>query len=199
MHAREPEVSDLDPTICGDQQVLRLDVAVHQPRDVGRVQPGRRRVEQRRDRASVGTALEPLGQRSTVDQLHGQVDLPIGQGVGVEQRHHVGMGQPRQSAGLVEQRAAVRGAARSHQLERDGALESLVPRAVDLAVGTASEPFEDQVPADADHRGRLREQTPADPRHRQIFGEVGAPLEEGRRGAAMARRVHGPDHANTRR
>ena len=69
---REPEVGDLRLPGLGDQHVLRLDVAVHDPEPVRLGEPGEHLLHdgERRGHAEGAAGAQHVAQRAAVDQLH---------------------------------------------------------------------------------------------------------------------------------
>jgi hypothetical protein len=131
----QAEVGHLDPPLGGDQDVLRLDVAVH---DAGRVRR-RQPVEHARHDLERGRGGEPPAvpeqalQRAAGHELHRQVqERPVG--ALVEDRHHVLVRQPRHRLGLADEPAPellVPGQLGVHDLERHLAVEPRVGGLVD--------------------------------------------------------------------
>ncbi len=157
----QPEVGDLDPAVVGDQHVLRLDVAVDQPRPVGRAEGREHRLHQRQRPLRRHRALldDGVPQGVAGDQLHhdeqGAVDglvLAL-----VVDRHDVGVrqsgGRPRLahepgSEGFIVAEAGV------HDLDRHRAVEPEVGAFVDAGHAPSGDPGADPVAAvehPADH------------------------------------------------
>ena len=99
--ANQPEIGDLDVALVGDQDVLGLDVAVHQARPMRGGQPAQHRAQHRhhgvrRHRAPFG---QQLAQRAALDELHDQKRVPGVQTLVVD-RDQPGVLQPGDGAGL---------------------------------------------------------------------------------------------------
>ncbi len=131
----QAEVRHLQPAVGGQQDVLRLDVAVH---DAGRVRGGQA-VEhaghdvQRRRRGEPAAFAEHLLERAPGHVFHGQVQKrPVG--ALVEDRDHVLVRQPRDRLGLADEPAdelLVPGQLGVHDLERHLAVQPGVHGQVD--------------------------------------------------------------------
>ena len=140
--ARDAEVGDLDALVVVEQEVRRLDVAMHDPVRVRSVE--RRRglpepVERAADRLGA-VALEAVGERSAREILHHDVGAAIVL-ADVEDRDRVGrVREPGDGEPLAREaasdRVVVRESARE-QLDRDDAREVGVLRPVDLAHAAA--------------------------------------------------------------
>nr|WP_238705462.1 hypothetical protein [Serinicoccus profundi] len=133
----QPEVGDLDPALApvGEQDVLRLDVAVHQPAPV-RLGEGLGDGQQQGHGPTGGhrgVLGDDVAQRRALDELHRQEDDLLVLTLVVD-TDDVRVGQPRRSAGLGDEaphEGVVVGQVRPHDLERDRAVQPEVPRAVD--------------------------------------------------------------------
>jgi hypothetical protein len=134
----QPEVGDLGHAGLGQEHVLRLEVAMHQPGGVGGGQalPGgptaRQRLAPRPTRS-----LEPAPQGATGQILHRHEDVVAVAPDGVD-GDDVWMGQPRHRGGLALQ--AIEAGAGVVQLDRDRAIERGVVGQVDHAHAAGAEP-----------------------------------------------------------
>ncbi len=103
----QTEVGDLDLTAVADQHVLGLHVPVHQPGIVGRRQRREHRLDdlERPQRSQRCLAVDDVAQGLAVDVLHHDVrpaGLAIDQVLAlVEDRHHIGVGQPGSGSGFT--------------------------------------------------------------------------------------------------
>jgi hypothetical protein len=140
----DAEVGHLHGAVGSDQQVGRLDVAVHDPGGVRGGQPGGDLTQQvqRPLRRQPALARQHRRQRLAVHQLHDQVDQPVaagGDGLSlavVVQDGDVRVGQPGRQAGLGAepgQEDRVAGELALEHLDRDLAAEHPVLPAPDLA------------------------------------------------------------------
>jgi hypothetical protein len=131
----QPEVGDLDPAVVGDEDVLGLDVAVHDPGAVRGGERGDDRLQQRerprrRHRALLG---DGVAQGVPGDQLHRQEDGAVVLALVVD-RHDVGVRQLGRGARLAHEAGGEVGAvteAGVHDLDRDGAVQAQVEGLVD--------------------------------------------------------------------
>src|SRR5205814_9044932 len=100
---REPEVEDLEKTVAARQDVLGLEIAVH---ETGRVRDLERlgRLAQHPERllGRPGLAAPPLAERLPIDELHGHVERALGL-ADIMDDDDVGMVEGRGGARLVEQ------------------------------------------------------------------------------------------------
>ena len=119
--ADEPEVGDLDLAAVGDQNVLRLHVAVHQPLVVCHREAAEHRAEHRGDRVRRHRAAldKQFTQRAAVNQFHHQKRVLSVDALVVD-RHQAGVLQLCDGAGLAleaRQELAVTGIAGIHDLQ----------------------------------------------------------------------------------
>ena len=130
--SREAEVEQLH-AVGREEDVRRLQVAVHDPARVERLERGQHRERDRhRLRHAQRPALQPLAERLAFEQLHRDEELPLVLADVVELAD-VRVVDARRGPGLALE-ALARGlvsAQRAHRLERDGAVEPLVARGVD--------------------------------------------------------------------
>ena len=132
--AHQTEVGDLDLAVVGDQHVLRLDVAVHQP---GRGVPPpvrRARAQHRGDgvRRHRPAFAQQLPQRAALDELHHQ-KRDAGRRALVVDGDQAGILQPGDSTGLAlkpGQELVVAGIARVHDFSATGSVQPDVHAAV---------------------------------------------------------------------
>jgi hypothetical protein len=91
----QPEVRDLDPVVVGEQDVLGLDVAVHDPGLMGGAQGRQHRLHHLEGlpRAEVAALTDQVAQRTAADELHREEHVPL-VGALVVDRDHVGVGEP---------------------------------------------------------------------------------------------------------
>jgi hypothetical protein len=68
----DPEVGDLHSTVCGDQEILRLEVAVHDVALLGECEPREHRLEHTADLGE-GHSPDVRAQRAVLDVLHRDV------------------------------------------------------------------------------------------------------------------------------
>ena len=134
-HPGQAEVSDLDRMAVGQQHVLRLDIAVHQPRGMGCGQPGQHAFDDvlRFPRAQPPTVVQQVAQGLAGHVLHGQEqDAAIG--ALVVHADHVRMGQPGHGPGLTHEAAhevLIVGELGMHDLQRDRAVQPGIRAQVD--------------------------------------------------------------------
>jgi hypothetical protein len=120
-----PHAVDPPGAVLGDHHVVGLEVAVDQPRRVGRRQPAAGLHEHRHDLVPRPTsAPQPALERHAGDELHGDEHL-VAERPDLVHRHHVRVGQPRHRLGLAQQAGLTEGAAaggvrhpRPQQLDR---------------------------------------------------------------------------------
>ncbi len=102
--AGQAEVGDLDPAVVGEDDVLGLDVAVH---DAGRV-CRRERVEHRLEdverlaRGQDAALAEHLAQRAALQVLHREEEQAVVLAL-VEDGDDAGVGEPGRRAGLADE------------------------------------------------------------------------------------------------
>ena len=157
---RQAEVQDLDPAVAGDEQIGRLDVAVHDAAFVRRGEPAGnldRIVDHRARRQR--PPVHPLAKRLADEQLG---DDPGGAVVhaDVVDRDDIRVIQAARRASFLFEPALAIGIAREcrrQDLDRDLALQLRVARAIDLAHAADAEASEDLESADAIARGRPME------------------------------------------
>jgi hypothetical protein len=131
----EPEVGHLDPAVPPEQDVLRLDVAVHQPGLVRGGQRPQHRLEQvQRLPGRQRPVVDDVAQGAPLDVLHHQVGgAAHGVGALVVDGHHVGAGQLGRRARLPHEavdEVRVLREGRPHHLHRDGPVQRQVGAAV---------------------------------------------------------------------
>ena len=139
---RQPEIGDLGRAVGGEQDVGRLQIAVHDPALVGRLHGLGQRGQQRgRLAGRLRRARQGLGQAAPLDELHGEVRpaLVVAHVVDLDD---VRVPQARHRLRFaLEPRPLVRpgvGAGEQH-LEGDEAVEPQVPGLVDDAHAPAAE------------------------------------------------------------
>ena len=140
--AREAEVAQVDLVVGAEEDVRRLDVAVHEPgvmcgvQAVGDVGHDRGRLL-RRERPGGG---DPLAQVVAVDEPHGDVRAPIALAVVVD-RNDVGVLDRRRGSRLAQEalaNARIPEQSRRDHLQRHGAVEAQLRGLVDDAHATAT-------------------------------------------------------------
>ena len=137
---RDPEVRDARPPIGSDENVARLDVAVHEPTVVRRGEAfagvpecG----EEGRPVAGLLMGLGPSREVLAVDELHREERSAL-VNAGVMHRDHTGMGELGEKPSLAnELRLVASGPAQ--QLDRDLAVEQRIEARVDLAAAAFAE------------------------------------------------------------
>ena len=148
--AREAEVRDLHLPVRGEQDVLGLDVAVHQ---AGAVRPGEapeHRHEQLEGAVRVHRRLacDDLAQGGSVHELEHQVQHAVVGAPLVQHGHHVGVVEPggglRLAFGPGDEAGVVR-EVRVHDLQGHGAVEALVQALVDGRRSPVGDPPENAV------------------------------------------------------
>ena len=158
---REPEVGEIDMLRAVEQDVRRLDVAVHEAACVRSVQRGR---DLRADRDRPAGSSAPFGSEqraeiAAVHEPHREIDAPVDvarvvdrDDIRVLERHHE-LRLAREA--LAE--ALVPGQGRRHQLQRDRPLQAQVVGPVHDAHPAAAEqlldPVSEEVAADVDGCG----------------------------------------------
>ena len=176
--ARQAEVGDLDATVGRQQHVLRLDVAVHQVRAVGRGQ----RVEDRLGRgqrlgdAQRAALAQVPAQVGALDVLHREV-AGLAVDALVEDAHEARVGELGRGACLAAEAGDELGPAgalrevRVHHLDRDLAVQPPVAREVDGGHAAAGDPgqhlvtpvdevTDERVDEGGRHGGSLRSRAP---------------------------------------
>ena len=141
------------PAAVLQQDVLGLDVAVHEPGVVGGLQPVEQLPAQLHGLldAQVPPPVEQVPQRGAGHVLHHDIGQALMDAL-VEHGHHVRMREPRDGLGLVREGLHVepRHTGGRDHLHRDSAVEALVVRLVDIGHAAArDEPFEPIAPVDA--------------------------------------------------
>jgi hypothetical protein len=162
LQAREPEIEHLHATVAADDRVVGLEVAVHHAGLVRGGQPRSRLHELLDDlvgRPPVGR--DPPPQRLPLDELHRHEQqrlLRVGpcrhrvlDHADVVDRHHVGVRELGQRLRLAEQslprsRSARRTPPRTHDFERDLAVELGVVGGIDDSHPAAAHPKQHHVP-----------------------------------------------------
>src|SRR5689334_16391513 len=71
------EVTDENATIVADEHVVRFEVTMHEPRFVGGRQTASGRFQYVQDFAPRVRRASPIRQRRAIDELHGDIDLPV--------------------------------------------------------------------------------------------------------------------------
>ena len=174
-HAGDPEVGDREPVALVEQQVARLDVAMHDAgvmRGVecagGLAQPAQRGVVG--DRAPLP---QPVADRAAAHQLHHHEGAAVVL-ADIVDRHHVRMrreARGRSRLALEAQpRAVVLGQVGGEHLDRDGAVQDLVVRLPDAGHPAVRDVADDAVAlgqGNASRAGRgRRDAYPSGPRHK---------------------------------
>lgn len=149
--SRQAEVDDLDVTVRGHPEVLRLEVPVRDPlRMRGRQSRGDLDAVLQRLARGQRAGAELVAQRPSLEPLHHRVGhSPIG--ADVVDRHDVGMGQGRHGPGLpfeARERFGTIGRMARKDLDGDGAIQAAVARFVDFAHPAGAERGEDLVRAE---------------------------------------------------
>ena len=147
--ARQSEIDDPRPPVLVQQHVLRLEVAVHQPRRMGRRQPPPRRDEDVQHLAPVARAVaQPALERPAAQELHRQEDLPV-EDADVVHRDHVRVRQPRHRLRLAQKARApgilAAELASLEELEGDLSIQLRIVGAVHDAHRAAAHALDDQV------------------------------------------------------
>ncbi|MFT3768182.1 MAG: hypothetical protein QM820_22250 [Minicystis sp.] len=138
-HLGDAEVEHLDEegislAALGDEDVVRLDVAVDDAVLVGALQGAAHLLHQRLGggEAEAAAALEQLGEGEAAEQLHHEVRDGVVDGAVVHDLHHVRVRDARGGAGLAleagDERGVARGALGADELHRDVGLERDVTR-----------------------------------------------------------------------
>jgi hypothetical protein len=160
---RQPEVQHPHPPVLPDQHVLRLKIAVHQPRRVRRRQPAPRLHEHLHDLRPAPPRPRPLAQPQPAHELHRQEHPPV-RDPDLVHVDHVRVGQPRLRLRLAQQRPRLRRPGRPLQeLDRHLAIQLLVVRREHHPHPAAAEQLEQRVapdlarlPEPREHRLELR-------------------------------------------
>src|SRR5579883_3052471 len=150
VHARDPEIHDLDDAAVGDHQVRRLDVAMNDPQTVGMGEPVKGLRENRKALAhgQMVPVREQLLEGAAADQLHhheGPLPFDVfveGGDVGV-----VEIGEPLRFAVKAGEELAVAAQFRAQHLDRHLPPENRIPSAVDLPDAALAEQLAQFVPA----------------------------------------------------
>ena len=184
----QPEVGDLELAPIADQHVLRLDVAVHQPRVVGAGQGGEHRLDQlqRPERGHGCLPVDHVAQGPTVDVLHhdvGPAHVPVQPVLTlVEDRDNVRMRELGRGPGLAVELAGELGVVTQtdvHHLDRDGPRQPGVHRLIDRRHAASGEALGDLIATVQ----QLPDQGVANCGHGHICSEHGG--EVGRVGRAL--------------
>jgi hypothetical protein len=146
----QPEVSDLDRIAVAEQDVLRLDVPVHDPRLVGGSQAAEHPADdvERLARAEPAALAQQFPQRPAGDVLHDQVQQ-ASVGTLVVDGDHVRAGQPRHRprlAGKAPDEFRIVGQLRVSDLERHRTIQLGVGAQVDRGHAAAGDPGAHPVP-----------------------------------------------------
>ena len=129
----DAEVEQLGFALVVDQDVARLDVAMHDQVAVCMRDRGADLAEQHEARAQrQRLARAPVGDRGAVDVVDRHPRLPERVDAGVDEARDVGVRQPREDAAFAGEPLRERGDAAAHALDRDALL--------DRAVGAFAEP-----------------------------------------------------------
>lgn len=131
----QAEVGDLHPAVVPYEDVLRLHVAVHEPRPVRRPERGEDRLQdvQRRPGPQRPALAQHVPQGAARHILHRQVDVRA-LGALVEDRDHVGVREARHRLGLPDEaldEGDVGGERRVHHLEGEHPVQAGVHGPVD--------------------------------------------------------------------
>ena len=194
----QAEVDELHPPARVDQQVVGLDVAVHEPSLVDRAQAVADTCIGRDDRSprGPGRAL-PLAQRRTFDVLH--LDhRALARGVDLVDLQDVVVTDASERLGLSDRpgdeqpRVAV---GRLEQLERDLATELDVAREVHVTHRTAAEPALDHPLAKPSRWGLLARELLTDLGQVQLLVEIDGDLPRPGGGEAVVGLGSGTGHA----
>ena len=155
LHGGEPEVGHPHAAGVVDEDVVRLEVAVHDAGGVGGGQTLAGALEHVHHLAPRACApRQPGPQGAPGHQLHGQEDL-VGVGADVVDGDHVRVRQLPQGLRLAQEPPAGRLAPRiADQLERHLAIEIAIVGRIDHAHGAGAEPLDDDIAADRGPAGR---------------------------------------------
>ena len=175
----DPEVEQLDHAVGADQDVARLDVAVHDQVAVGMRHRGQDVVEQREAPFDVEAALVAVaGDGLPGDEVEHQVRLPGRRHAGVDEARDVRVRQSRQDGAFALEPLAA-GVAQHRpvqQLDGDEAADALVgaPRPPHAAAAALAEERLDHVAADhgALERRRLGGRQLGDDAQRRLVEEM---------------------------
>ncbi|CAA9286601.1 MAG: hypothetical protein AVDCRST_MAG48-175, partial [uncultured Friedmanniella sp.] len=188
---RQAEVGDLDLPAVGEQHVLGLDVAVHEPGVVRRGQRGEHGLDdlERPGRRHRRLAEDDVAERGAVDVLHDDVGpdgVPVEDGPAlVEHGDDAGVGEPGGGAGLPVELAGELGVVAQpdvHDLDGDGAGQPGVDGLVDGRHPASGEALGDLVATVED----LADQGVADARHGHACSRHGG--DDGRVGLGREHR-----------
>ncbi len=164
--AREPEIGDHHATVVGDQHVVGLEVAMHQPGCMSGREPGAGLLHRRHHLAPAGRALEPRAQRASLDELHRE-EHALAEHADVVDPDHVGVRELRHHLCLAEQ--PLLGATGMDELDRDVAAELRILGAIDLAHRAGADQLEQSIPP-----RRLTDPLPLERRRHQLSTRVAA-------------------------
>ncbi len=147
---RETEVAELGRSLCVEEDVPGLEVAVDEPRPVDGAEPAR---DPRRDRERLAPRDRSLPsqavmERTPGDELEDEVGVPLDLAVGVDP-HDVGMLDDRDALGLAPEPLeahAVRDHLARHDLERHRAAEVVLGPEDDSHPAAAELPLDDVCP-----------------------------------------------------
>ncbi len=151
--AGQTEVDHPGLALLVEEHVLRLEIAVNQPRGVSSQQPPPGRDEDREHLAHRAlTGRKPASEGAAAQEVHGQEDLSL-EHAHVVHCDHVRVRQSRQRLRLTQKTGARRlvldpRLVALQQLERDLAIQFGVVGAVDDAHRTVADAFQDHVAAD---------------------------------------------------
>ena len=150
---REAEVADPRAPVGPDEDIVRLEVAVHEPGGVrgGEASTGLRQHLQHLGKLA-GPRGEPISERAAVDELHRNEDLIVVR-ARVVRRDDVGVREPRDGLGLTEDAALrrARGLLDANELQRHPPVELGVARGIDGAHRALAELLLDDVAPDRLH------------------------------------------------
>ena len=159
--AGHAEVGHPDPALLVEEQVGRLDVAVHQPPGV-RVGQALRHLGSQMRGLGVGEPVAPVeqvAQRPAAEILQHQI-RPVGVLAPVEHPQHVGMVQGGDRAGLGPeslQKGLVAGQPGLEHLDRDVPLQAHVFGEIDVSRGASAQSGEQPVPLPKDPADGIRD------------------------------------------
>jgi hypothetical protein len=156
---REPEVGDHHPTVVAHQDVVGLDVAVHDPGVVQRREAVGGVDEDTDDLTPRRRMVPPRAQTRTLDELHRDEHRVVIDAADVEHRQYVGVLDPSERLGLAEGPLAAHPitlVAVPEHLERDVPAQSRVVRRVHRRARPAPEHVEQHIATQASSRWFLR-------------------------------------------
>lgn len=163
--ASQAEVRDAQPIVFADENVLRLEIAVHQSRGVRGVEPGDRLPRERECSLEPSTiearsSIAPLRERAPLHQLHHEVHATF-VAASLVHRGHVGMDDPRHHLRLVQHPlCAALGDRNARQyFDRNAAIQDGIVCAIHRAHATATDQVDDLEAFDPHRRGRMSQQT----------------------------------------